>query len=221
MKKFTLAIGLAGMLFLSGCGGGSSGNSTPVTPPNNNVYNLRAVNLAAPLTAMLQGGYSNGVTGSLFLYKANYGNDVVDGIPVTVMGSDVSITLDNGYTAQDFGFSFIDENGFMRAFDDTLALCVLTSAPQVVPTDAKVGATSPGSSVYKCDNNTIRTASWSLTDAGNGNAYYTFDTVITGALQSENTTTVTITPASSPIYYKLDLNIIAQGITGSFEGDVD
>ncbi len=221
MKRIaTILLSGTAVLFLSACGGGSSGSSTPVAPPNNNVYNLRAVNLAAPLSIMVKGGYSNGTTGSLFLYKDTYGTDTLDGTPVTIMGSDVSITLDNGYTSQGSSFALIDNNGFTRAFDDTSAYCTLRTAPQVVPTDAKIGATSSATSIYDCDNNTMRTMSWSLTDAGNGNAYYTFDTVVTGAIQSENTGTYTITPASSPIYYKLDVNLIAQGITGSFEGEV-
>ena len=62
--------------------------------------------------------------------------------------------------------------------------------------------------------------SWALTDAGNGNAYYTFDTIITGAILSESTTTITVTPASLPIYHKVDVNVIAQGFTGSFEGEI-
>ncbi len=221
MKRIaTILLSGTAVLFLSACGGGSSGSSTPVAPPNVNTYNLRAVNFATPLSAMLKGGYSNGTTGSLFFYKDTYGTDTLDGVPVTIMGSDISITLDNGYTSQNSSFGLVDNNGFTRAFDDILASCTLRTAPQVVPTDAKIGATSPSTSIYDCDNNTMRTISWRLTDAGNGNAYYTFDTIITGALQSESTTTLTITPASLPIYYKLDLNLIAQAITGSFEGEV-
>lgn len=45
--------------------------------------------------------------------------------------------------------------------------------------------------------------------------------MISGVLQSESTTTITITPQNKIIYYKVYVNVIAQGITASFEGDVN
>lgn len=220
MKKSTLGT-LVFLLFIgfSGCRS-SSDDSTPPTP-NNNTYNLQVINKTTGISTLLQGGYSNGVKGSLSLITLNDGTDIINGIPVLKVKSDSSITLDNGYTSQDSSISLIDDNGFTLAFDDTLAYCTLTTDRQIVPTAATIGTISSATAIYSCDDSTNRTITWSLADAGNGNAYYVFKTVITGTVQSEGTTTITITPQNKIIYYKGYVNVIAQGITGTFEGSVN
>ncbi|PHS59128.1 MAG: hypothetical protein COB17_00940 [Sulfurimonas sp.] len=184
-------------------------------------YNLREINKLTNVSALLKGGYSNGVSGSLFIVKTNAGNDYVNGMLVTKISSNTSITLDNGYTSQASGTSKIDTNGATLAFDDTLAYCTLITTAEIMPINAEIGDTSTGTSIYSCDDSTNRTMSWRLTDAGNGNAYYILDTVMTGALQSENTTTIIITPENKVIYLKVSGNLIAEGITFSFEGAVN
>ena len=218
MKKLTLGILLFALLIgFSGCGGSSSSD----TPPNNNTYDLRSVNKTTGISTLLQGGYSNGTKGSISLIRLDDGSDIINGIPVKKVKSNTSITLDNGYTSQDSSISLIDDNGFTLAFDDTLAYCTLTTDRQAIPTNAPIGTTSSAAAIYSCNDSTNRTITWSLTDAGGGNAHYIFNTVISGALQSESTTTITITPQNKIIHYKVYVNVVAQGITGSFEGDVN
>ena len=220
MKKIILGILTLSLLIgFNGCS--SSSDDTVETPPNNNTYNLRTINTTTGISTLLQGGYSTGVTGSLSIIKLDDGTAIINGIPVLKAKSNTSITLDNGYTSQSSSISLIDDNGFALAFDDTLAYCTLTTDRQAMPTAAVIGAESSSAAIYSCDDSTNRTMSWSLVDAGNGNAYYIFDTVISGALQSENTTTITITPQNDIIYYKVHINIIADGITATFEGDVN
>jgi hypothetical protein len=212
MKRLVLGIVALG---LSGCGGGSS------DAPNENTYNLRAINKTVNISTLLKGSYSNGTKGSLFLSTADEGNDIINGVSVKKIKSSTSITLDNGYTSQNSSISLIDNNGFALAFDDATAYCTLTSSAKVIPTNAKIGATSSGTSIYSCDDGTNRTSSWKLTNANNGNANYIFKTIISGASQSESTSTITITPANKIIHYKINVNIIAQSLTGVFEGDVN
>lgn len=187
---------------------------------NTNTYNLQAVNLSAPNSGLLTGSYSNGTTGSIFLARTNIGSDFVNGVAVTNIQTDTSITLDNGYTSQSSGVSKIDANGFTLEINDTTT-CSITSGEQVLPTSASVGAVSSSTAIYSCDDSTYRTVSWEVSNAGSGNAYYILDTVISGATQSENTTTLTITPNNEVIYYKLYVNIIADDITATFEGSID
>ena len=218
MKKLILGfLALIMLINFNGCSGSSSNS----TPPNNNTYDLRAVNKTTSISALLKGGYSNGTKGSLTFARLDDGDDIINGISVKKVKSDTSMTLDNGYTSQNSSISLIDENGFTLAFDDTLAYCTLTTDADILPTAATVGATSNGAAIYSCNDNTNRTISWSLIDAGGSNANYIFKTVISGALQSENTTTITITPQNKIIYYKIHVDVIAQGITGTFEGDVN
>ncbi len=218
MNKLTLVIlALTSLLWFTACS--NSDDNTPA--PNNNTYNLQVINKTTGISTLLQGGYSNGVKGSLSLIKLNDGTDIINGIPVLKIKSDTSITLDNGYTSQDSSISLVDDNGFTLAFDDTLAYCTLTTDRQIIPTAATIGTTSSGTAIYSCDDSTNRTMTWSLSDAGNGNANYILKTVITGTVQSEGTTTITITPQNKIIYYKIYVNVIAQGITGTFEGSVN
>ena len=138
MKKLTLGT-LVFLLLIgfSGCGS-SSDESTPPTP-NNNTYDLRAINKTTGISALLQGGYSNGTKGSISLIRLDDGTEIINGIPVLKVKSNTSITLDNGYTSQNSSISLIDDNGFTLAFDDTLAYCTLTTDRQVVPTNATIG----------------------------------------------------------------------------------
>ena len=215
MKRYISSLALLGMVAgFSGCGDSSSSDS------NNNTYNLRAINKMTGISALLKGSYSNGIKGSMTMTKLDDGADIINGVPVTRVKANTSLTLDNGYTSQNTSISLIDENGFARAFYDTTTTCTLSTNPEIVPTAAAVGTTSNGTAIYSCDDNTHRTTSWSLSDAGGGNANYTAKVVISGSLQSESTSTVTITPQNQIIHYKIDTNIIAQGITASFEGDV-
>jgi len=93
--------------------------------------------------------------------------------------------LDNGYTSQGFTIASIDNNGFtLSTIDEKSTKCTLSTNAEILPTVAKIGATSEGTAIYSCDDSTDRTASWSLSDAGNGNANYIIKTVISGASQS-------------------------------------
>jgi len=214
MKNLTL-VTLVFTLFIgfNGCGG------TPA--PNNNTYNLRTINTLTGISTLLKGGYSNGTKGSLSMVRLDDGSDILNGIPIKKVKYNTSIILDNGYSSQESSVSSVDSNGFALAIDDGTTQCTLTNNKQIVPTDAKIGAISSSTAIYSCDDSTNRTLSWSLTDAGNGNADYIFKTVISGVSQSENTETVTITPQNKIIHYKIYVNLIAQGVTGSFEGDVN
>lgn len=216
MKVYLIHTVLLLGLLLSGCGSDDSSEET-----NDNSYNLRAINLSTSLSFLLEGSYSNGLEGSIFVSRTDAGNDYVNGVSVSKVKTDTSITLNNGYTSQESSISLIDSNGFTLAFDDTLAYCTLTTNSQIIPTSAKVGDTSEGTSIYSCDDSTNRTVSWKLTNANNGNAYYIFDTVISGASQSKNTTTLTITPDNKIIYYKVFVDIIAQDVQATFEGSVN
>ena len=217
IKYIGLTLATVLSLGFSGCGE-SSGDSTP---PNTNVYNLSAINTIAPVSGLLEGGYSNGITGSLFLSRTNTGNDFVNGISVSKIKTDTSITLSNGYTSKSSSTALVDDNGFTLANNGTDANCTLTSNTQVIPTTASIGATSSATAIYSCDNSTIRAFTWKLLDAGGGNAYYIIDAVITGAAQSKSTTTLTITPQNTATYYKVYVDVIASGITGTFSGAIN
>jgi len=219
MKNLTLATSVFALLLGFSCCGSSSGGGAPT--PNNNIYNLRTINTLTGISALLKGGYSNGTKGSLSIVRLDDGSDILNGIPVKKIKYNASITLDNGYSSQDSSVSSVDGNGFTLAVNDGSTHCKLTTNKQVVPTDAKIGATSSTTAIYSCDDSTNRTMSWSLSDAGNGNANYIFKTVISSASQSENTETVTITPQNKIIHYKIYVNVIAQDVTVSFEGDVN
>ena len=218
MKKLFLNVLTLGLVVgFNGCG--SSDNSTP---PNNNTYNLRAINKVTGISTLLKGGYSNGVKGSVSVVRLDDGKDIINGIPVVKIKTNTSITLDNGYTSQGYSISSIDNNGVtLSTVDEKSTKCTLTTNVEAFPTVATVGTTSKGTAIYSCDDSTNRTYSWSLADAGKGNANYTFKTVISGASQSENSTTVTITPQNKIIHYKIYVNVTAQDITGTFEGDVN
>lgn len=218
MKKLVLNVLTLGLVVgFNGCG--SSDNSTP---PNNNTYNLRAINKVTGISTLLKGGYSNGVKGSISVVRLDDGTDIINGIPVVKVKTNTSITLDNGYTSQGYSISSIDNNGFtLSTVDEKSTKCTLTTNAEIIPIAATVGTTSKGTAIYSCDDSTTETDSWSLSDAGNGNANYTFKSVTSGASQSEDIETVTITPQNKVIHDKIYVNVIAQGITGTFEGDVN
>ena len=220
-KNIGLALLTATLLLgLSGCGEDDKQGDTPEAP-NTNMYDLRAINKTTGISALLKGGYSNGVKGSLNLVRLDAGDEIINGIEVKKVKTDTSITLDNGYSSQSSAISFVDTNGFLRAVYEVPTTCALTTDAQVLPTNATIGATSNGTAIYSCDDNTNRTISWNLEDGSNGNAKYISKSVITGVKQSESTTTLTITPDNKIVHYKVFVHIIANDITGSFEGDVN
>lgn len=58
-------------------------------------------------------------------------------------------------------------------------------------------------------------------DAGSGNAYYVINRVTTGTSHSDETVTVTITPENKVTYYKTYVNLPDDGITATFQGNVN
>ena len=216
MRKSILKLSILSIpLFISlnGCGDNTSDNT--------NTYDLRMVNKAVGISSLLKGSYSDGTKGSILLVKTDAGNDNINGILVNKIKSDTSITLDNGYTSQSTTIDFVDENGCIIAFYEDSTYCTLITEREILPIDAKIGTNSKGTSIYSCDDDTDRTVSWSLVDAGNSNANYIFKSVISGVAQSESISTITITPQNKIIHYKVYTDVIAKGVNATFEGDVN
>jgi hypothetical protein len=205
------------IVLLSGCGASGSDESTP----NTNTYDLQKVYLTKSASALLKGSYSNGITGSLSLIISDDGTSYVNGVATSNIKTDTSITLSNGYNSQNYAVEKKNSNGFMLesvAKDGTI--CSLTSDIYSIPSNAGIGEKSPSTSIYSCSDSTFMTLTWSLVDAGGGNAKLIIKTVITGASQSESETTITIDANSNPINYKIYVNVIANNVTGNFEGAI-
>jgi len=206
-------------ILLCGCGGGGGDGGTITNISNNNDYNITKVLLTDNATALLNGSYSTGVTGSMLVTFANAGQGYVNGIETTNIETNTSLSLNNGNTSQLSAISKRNNYGIMlEGLRDDGVTCTLTSVPYTISPSLKVGASSPNDLIYSCTDSTFITLTWSLTNATNGNANFVQTSSTTGAENINSITTITIDENSNPIYYKIDVNNIDFGVTGIFEG---
>ena len=210
MKSRTIVgiflVGLMGITF-SGCGGGDS--SAPTI--NTNEYNVRALP-TQDYDINLNFSYTSGVTGTASIKKVYIGDELVNGISVKSMHQRVTVTTNGSVFTfdQDIGY---DSNGIMLLSldNDDNTICSLQNTPTPLPTAGKVGDNSTISAEYSCTNGTTLTQRWSLTDAGNGNAFLTFTTTfynVANNVESIEIEKITINSNSVPIFYNLDEELI-------------
>ena len=211
-------IGLLSIVVVMSCSSGSS------STPNTNIYNLRAM-LVKDVRFALTGTDNYGGTWEAVYSRTFSGDDFVNGVPVTKMsvytyvkhidsGTEVSGTSIEKYTS---------EGNMLEEVHDGI-ICSLTSNPDPIPTDTRVGDYGKITSTYDCSDGNTFTMDWALSDGGNGNAIAALSFVHKNS--SENTIAIetdkyTITPDNEFVSLEVDINYIEDGITIHLKGNVD
>ncbi len=206
MKTLTTIL-IAGLTTVSftACGGSDGGSDAPV---NNTEYDLREA-MVAPYAGLLDLSFSTGDTGSVYVSKVVSGTTIINGLPATVLDEELNMSV-NGINVNADATAIVDTYGNTveteTTIDGTTVTCDLSSGPEPMPTNAKVGAKSDITRTYNCDDGTLRAYTWELKDAGNGNAKLVYTTIISGAAQSESISEFTFTGDISPVFMKIDVD---------------
>lgn len=214
-----VAILIAMMFTVNGCGGGDSS-------PNTNTYNLNEI-VTKDASFLLIGRDNDDEVWKLNYRRTFSEDDFVNGVPVKNMNIYLYTEhVETGVAVTVTGTEkYLGDGNMVEEVDNSdSTVCLLENNPHALPTDARVDDFGEITAIYSCNDGTSYKRGWSLSDAGNGNAAvtlsYTFEDS-SGHTKGTEADKYLITANNEFVSLEVEIDMVDENKTLHLKGSAD